>query len=639
MNFEEKLKKDLDNIPVPEKLSPENVAKMLDKPKKSRKNTVYKVVSGLAACFVAVVSIAVAYPRYVSDENFVLRQNVSSYSSIYKKLKSYYDEQNDKKYSDFDLLTNEIPESATGTADESYGTSQAEDGRDFINTNTQVEGIDEADIIKTDGEYIYYLTEQSLKIVNPNNGSPKIEASFDEDNYIEMYIYKDKLIVISNKAVNPYSYTIGDEEIYYSCWRSYYDTCVKVYDVSDKKNIKLFSQYVQSGGYNTSRLIDGKLYLVTNKYGTSVPENALDVDEYIPGYSVNGKKEIVACEDIYIPQKISSASYCIASNLDINNAEPLRSIKAVIGCSNNVYCSQNYLYITSTDYFSNRYFYKSATGIYKLSLSDGLSLATQGKVDGYVINQFAMDEYNGYFRIATTSDGAELSSNVFVLDGNLNTVGQINNIAKTERIQSARFDGDTAYIVTFRQTDPLFKIDLSNPENPVITSELKVTGYSSYLHNWSDNLVLGLGVEADTNGTEEGVKLSMFSVSENGELSETARIYPYPINSSYGYSYSQAQYNHKALLIDPEKNLIGFPVCYHDYAGTSETSYVIYSYEDNGFVLKKKLTNTISTNYIDYNESYFERGVYIGGYIYIASTKEIVSVSSDTFETTGSVCF
>jgi uncharacterized secreted protein with C-terminal beta-propeller domain len=257
-----------------------------------------------------------------------------------------------------------------------------------------------------------------------------------------------------------------------------------------------------------------------------------------------------------------------------------------------------------------------------------------GKVNGYVLNQFSMDEYNGYFRIATTIERwaessntflegevvsfsrNELSNSVYVLNEKLEVVGSVGDFGKSESIKSVNFAGDIAYVVTYFQTDPLFAIDLSNPTSPKILGELKITGYSSYMHSWSDGLLLGFGVDADESGFEKGVKLVMFNVFDNGDLKENGI---YQINSeSLGrsYVYSQAVYDHKQLMIDPEKNIIGFPVYTDSY-----NYYFLFKYENGEFT---------NIGYIDNDNDfriYFDRAVYIGDYVYIFSSEYAISAS------------
>ncbi len=184
------------------------------------------------------------------------------------------------------------------------------------------------------------------------------------------------------------------------------------------------------------------------------------------------------------------------------------------------------------------------------------------KVPGTALDQFSMDEYNGYLRVATTYDMVDFVSNgVYVLDENLKQVGKIDGIANTEQIKSVRFMGDTGYVVTFEQTDPLFVIDLENPENPKILGELKIPGFSAYLHPVGGGLVLGVGVDGDENGRGEGIKVSLFDVSnpENPVEADNIILSGYREARSWCYYSSEALYSHKALCYDENENVMYIP--------------------------------------------------------------------------------
>ena len=195
------------------------------------------------------------------------------------------------------------------------------------------------------------------------------------------------------------------------------------------------------------------------------------------------------------------------------------------------------------------------TSIYRVSVNkDALAFETKGSVPGYILNQYSMDEYNGNFRLATTSQKQQSSSNVYVLNMNLTVVGKLENLAVTETIYSARFMGNKAYLVTFRQTDPFFVLDLSNPADPKVAGELKIPGYSSYLHMYDENHVIGLGMENNT------VKLSLFDVTNVNNPTEIAK---YIVQGDY--TSSDALYEPKAFLFDKAKELLVIPVSITQY--------------------------------------------------------------------------
>jgi uncharacterized secreted protein with C-terminal beta-propeller domain len=274
--------------------------------------------------------------------------------------------------------------------------------------------------------------------------------------------------------------------------------------------------------------------------------------------------------------------------------------------------------------------------------------AASCKIDGYVNDQFSMSEYQGYFRIAVTNvtwtetqgDGyvsysqESINNYVYVLDMELNVVGSIGDFGVDEIIRSVNFSGNMAYVVTYEQTDPLFAIDLTDPGNIVILDEYSITGYSSYMQSYGDNLLLGFGVNADEEGVTDGVKIVMFDTDNPENLDEVGI---YIIDSGEHDSlYSDAVWYRKALLIDSEKNLIGVPVTYYDYYDEwysyhDYNKYMFFSYDNGEFVLRGEVTYPESEN--------SERVIYIGDYLYVLSSGAFISADMDTIEVTDNVDF
>ena len=263
-----------------------------------------------------------------------------------------------------------------------------------------------------------------------------------------------------------------------------------------------------------------------------------------------------------------------------------------------------------------------------------------------------MSEYDGYFRVATTrrgtyynggilsdffgtSDEEYFNDNcVYVLDMDMNLVGYVDGLGENETIKSVNYSGNIGYVVTYRQTDPLYAIDLSDPANPTVMDEYKILGYSNYMQNWTDNLLFGVGADADEDGIETGVKLVMFDNSDPYDLKEVGY---YSINHGDNvYIYSEAMWERKALLIAPNKNIIGVPIHKSDYSsdyGYSDiTEYMFFSYKDGEF----KLKGEIGTDDSSYN---FNRAMYIGNYVYILSEKTFISADIETLTETDRVEF
>ena len=299
-----------------------------------------------------------------------------------------------------------------------------------------------------------------------------------------------------------------------------------------------------------------------------------------------------------------------------------------------------------------------------------MSFDAKGIVPGYVLNQYSMDEYNGYFRIATTiSTGSWVNrdqhNNLYVLNMKLETVGKIENLAQGERIYSARFTGDKAYLVTFKQTDPFFVLDLKDPTAPTVAGELKIPGYSSYLHPYDENHIIGIGKENNT------VKLSLFDVSDMSNPTEIAK---YVIGENADYSDSVALYEPKAFLFDLQKQLLVIPVSVVTYGyvqpiqepsssttpdsgkdiGTSSSSpiqeskfwqgaYVLNLSSQNGFTLKGELSHQENTtqnwNYYYGGNDGITRSLYIGNTLYTVSNNMVQLNSLDNLNLLGQVKF
>ncbi|MEM5883194.1 MAG: beta-propeller domain-containing protein, partial [Candidatus Aenigmatarchaeota archaeon] len=266
------------------------------------------------------------------------------------------------------------------------------------------------------------------------------------------------------------------------------------------------------------------------------------------------------------------------------------------------------------------------TIIHKISISEGnIEYKVSGKVSGSVLNQFSMDEYNNHFRIATTSSyGREVFNNIYTLDENLNVLGKIENIARTERIFAVRFVGNKAYMVTFRRTDPLFVIDLEDETNPKILGELKIPGYSDYLHPYDEIHLIGIGKDADEEGRELGVKVSFFDVSDFSNPKEVSKI----VIGTRG-SYTLASRDHKAFLFSKSKNLLVIPVSIaEDYVQKWQGAYVFKVTED-GISEEGRISHTEKPYDYEYE---VKRALYIDDILYTISNRMIKMNSLENLE-------
>lgn len=414
------------------------------------------------------------------------------------------------------------------------------------------------------------------------------------------------------------------------------------YDISDRKNPKEEWRVYQNGDYISSRLIGDELVLISQYYVDITEDEDTVRNNCVPRICADGEEfGRISGSDICIMEEVNDSSYLVVSVLDVKDKDTLKT-KAVLGGGGNVYCTTQTLYVTSTEYATQ--YYASAdtifngasannTQIYKFDISNNdIKFLKCAKISGTALNEFSIDEYNGNLRIATTSGdwGENLVNQVYVLDSELKTLSVLKNIAKGERIKSVRFTGDTAYVVTFEQTDPLFVIDLSDPSAPQILGKLEIPGYSAYLHSVGDGLVMGIGVDGDENGENGGFKVSLFDVSDPKKPQECAK---FTISALRGTTEnvwldSNAYYDHRAVCWDSENKTMYIPYMKSEnvWASTDGKNYSQYT---NGVVALKvdsenKTLKSVG-NYIDGqsdDESYldFVRVTYTGNTVIALSS-------------------
>ncbi len=521
----------------------------------------------------------------------------------------------------------------------------------YSTTNVQVTGVDEPDIVKTDGKHIYLSSLYWRYNLNIINAYPPENLSF-----LTNISVKGNLLLVPEKHV----LLVLD-----------YGK-VTAYDVSDPKHPEKLWKIDINGSYVDARLFNGTLYLITRK----------SVNYYNPCPVIPIVKEgipfTVRCVDIYhpvIPIEVESTYHVLM--IEPETGKIKHSVSFVGSSRTTVYMNENHIYIANyyrkseykifitmlkdagaqgvlpkelvdeitkldsydiidqakyiqLQYVLQKYMaslsndeqmklqndlrnflektkdkYKrmfEKTIITKIRTND-LKILTTGSVPGRLLNQFAMDEYNGYLRVAVTvggqwwnTEGAE--NDLYVLDSNMNTISEVKGFGLDERIYAVRFVGEKAYIVTFRQTDPFFVMDLSDPLHPKIVGELKIPGYSSYLHPINETLVLGIGKE------EAYVKISLFDVSnpENPQELDKYTLEEY---------WSDILKTHHAFLIDPENKIFFVPGGKGGY---------VFSYKDNGL----KLVKAVSVNNV-------RRALYIDHYLYIIG-KELVVLDENTWK-------
>ena len=512
----------------------------------------------------------------------------------------------------------------------SEATSSAEGGN-YSKTNVQVEGVDEADTLKNDERYIYKLIDSSNIVIidtKPNLhivGRIKLKESEKSNCYFEnMFLEGNRLVVLGGERrhyeprKNPITFKNNKiEEIQ----RVY--THIRIYDVSNKNAPQLVRQVSVQGTQQAIRKVGDTLYLINNNPMMQKAINVCTTEDLLPAYKdslLGDEVQLLNPNQVYdVPwmKPRSMPHITIIASIHLKESKNIE-MKMLLGNVNEVYMSKEALFLEMPGEVNtiNRFNVDKQT----------LNYAGTGVIDGYLYNQFAMDLYENYLRVATTGRDAktyETTNNLFIFDKDMNKVSSLTGLAPTERIYSARFEGKTGYLVTYKQTDPLFVIDLSDPKLPKVKGELKIPGVSTYLHPISDKLVVGIGIATMDEDEEAykhknpsliqaGIKLSLFDVSNPNAPKEVNKI----ILGTQG-SYSSAQYNHKAVTVHKGKSMLAIPVSiiYNASRGLDnfEGAYV-FAVEGGKLVGKAKL-GKLNEGYYTYGYGE-DRVCYIGDKLY-----------------------
>lgn len=501
---------------------------------------------------------------------------------------------------------------------ESSTTSSNE--KDYSKTNIQVENVDEADITKTDGDYIYSISENNVVITDvkdPKNIKIATKIEEDDDEIIpgDLILYENKLVIIYEKVTSNFS------RYYYSNDNT---TIVKIYNITDKENPIQIKSYELMEPYYTSRCINGRLYVISS--GNLIEED----DDIVTYYRENNQKVEIELKDIKRIPEIKTSNQTIMSTLDLNNVETKVRISSYLMDIENAYISENNIYLMDYDYswnadapkpysifglkgifgvledmydthYSESY---DKTTIYKFNImQDGtIKFDKKAITEGKTLNQFSADEKDGNLRIAVCGNKG---TKIVVFDKQMKVIGETEYLAKGEEMYSSRFIGDRAYLVTYKTIDPLFVVDLSNPSNPITLGKLKIPGYSTYLHPYDDNHIIGIGMQTEekvnrnssgkvisTTATITGMKMALFDVSNVNkpiQISETI--------IGDRRTTSAVLTNHKALLFSKEKELLAIPVNNYEEDFEIQNDGETYDY--------------IINEYANYNRNYISEGYFV----------------------------
>ncbi len=541
--------------------------------------------------------------------------------------------------------------------------SAAPSAPDFSTTNNQVEGVDEADLVKTDGKYIYQAKGQTVLISLAYPAAEmKLVGSIDFSDQglsvSELFLDQERLLVLGQKQ---WGYPVAPQDVAFGrikpapglmsfppYWQQ--QTSALVYDISDPAEPELIRTVELAGSYLTARKVDSRVVMLANQHLYDSP--------IAPHYrdSTKGPEERILPLDCvqYFPERHGS-SYLLTAVFDLTEDDQPANIAAYLGAGDNIYMSHSNLYVATHSWHSNE------SNVYRLQL-DGLDLsfAAKGSVPGYLLNQFSMDEWNGSLRVATTYDTDGKSNNgVYILDQEMTIAGQVDGIAPGERIYSARFQNERGYLVTFEQVDPLFVLDLSDPEAPAILGALKIPGFSTYLHPIDDRHLLGIGRDTiliedkdrqgqviNTRVLERGLKLAIFDVSDLSQPKEKFSL----LLGGRG-SHSEALYNHKAVLYSASLELLALPlqltVATADelaYGPTEFQGAIAYRVDTNsGFDELGRVSHLSASEqlkmgyYWPGDEWQIRRLLYVGDHLYAISDGMITANEIDTMQLTSSI--
>ena len=540
-------------------------------------------------------------------------------------------------------------------------------------TNVQVAGVDEADTVKTDGEYIYLVTGNNISILRAYPASQAQLVStlaISDMTPVGIFVDGDRLVVLGTQSATSQQ-LINGTDVYFTNTT----TTAQIYDISNRADPKLLTTFTTSGNYFGSTMIGDFVYLIASEpaFYTDQPESNVTIDMVnIPKLGVNGNTTEVLPSEIYYSN--TTDNYFVFTTivaLNIENTAETPSYKTLtLGGTSAIYISLNNIYITFPE--------QDQTLIYRVHIDNSIiNPEAKGEVPGSVLNQYSMDEYNGYFRIATTNttwttsminvtgtptvSGQAINTtiifatvqltapatehNVYVLDQNLNILGKLENIAPNENLEAANFVGNRCYLVTFQNTDPLFVIDLTDPTEPAILGNLSIPGYSNYLYPYDDNHLIGVGKEtseADQGyfAWYQGIKVAIFDVSN---VSNPIQMANYTIGDRG--SDSPVLSDPKAFLFDESQNLLVIPVLVATINQSQypngevppsaygqpvwQGAYVFNLTLSEGLVFRGGITQIDDDISISNSNYYVQRSLYIDNVLYTVSNTEVQLNSLD----------
>ena len=638
MSFEKDLRKAVESIDIPEELLPVNIEAMLRNAdrsaqkntsadidrsekitaKKTNRTIIMRTIAAAAACIAlaggfAAVRQQTAKPVDIESEINYEAVQVQSYDELYSIYTGIY--LNSEANSETAAAENgdgvEIITDDTAITDMPAATETTPAITEVPAEDTSRKNIDavcsdfsDADIVKSDDSSIYYICGGTLYVVSKDNMAVKQEITTENPPF-EMYVRGNSLVLVSEEKAS------GDKS---EDGRDHTNVVIDIYTISSD-SLTHIKTYKQNGEYNSARIDDnGVLYLVTgysNYRGAPLDENA-DLDNYVPGYYIDGEKHYVAAEDITVPQGANNTDYTIISS--VKCSEPVNiSVKAVLGSNANAFCSDDTLYVA----FSGTKDGKSYTAVTSFAISEsGLSYKASGTVEGELISRYSMAESEGGFRIACRSfdENGMAVTDIYTLDSSLAVISKAEGLLPGVIIGSVKFDGNYASLIENNRTDASLVVDLDQSA-PVENAETKCF-IAPYVSKLSDGLMAGITACEDENGGYNGLRLELYSADSGEKISET-------VFARFPKVQSPALSDKKAMLIDIDNKIVGIPVSSVNEFGV-KNQYFVFGYDENGFTQKGVF------EYNDIDDSYtFERAVVTDGVLYIIGSGRMVSVDLD----------
>jgi hypothetical protein len=454
-------------------------------------------------------------------------------------------------------------------------------------TNVQEPGIDEPDIVKADGSLVFAIAGSSLRAIDVSGDSPREldrlglghpDLGGPPGSFAGLLRSGQRLLLLSeyhDGAPSPGPGPAADIAFAHSP-----KTAITEIDVSDPEAMRVVSTLRVEGGFVSARQIGSTARIVVSSFPAwpATAERGSRARQIIPSTELTDQatgsatsRRLIPCRKIRRPREFSGLEMLSVLTIDVGRGLEPTDVDTIMTRGETVYSSPEALYVATQEWVPGDASDRSASGvstaIHKFALDSPIQTryAASGAVPGFMLSQWALSERDGLLRTASTTESesfeaGERESFVSVLEqrgGRLETVGRVGGLGRGERIYAVRFIEDVAYVVTFREVDPLYTVDLSDPTSPRLMGELKVPGYSDYLHPVGDDLLLGIGQDATEQGGRRGALASLFDVSD---LATPASLDRHPFGEN---SYSEVEYDHHAFFFDPTSRLAVLPLEAH----------------------------------------------------------------------------